>query len=108
MALSLVGCSPANNGPVGSIPAAAPVATSTTTSSANPTATAAPKDAGPLALYNRVRTGMSYQQVSAMAGGPGTVVVRKGSKKFAFVTYAWSSGLTVSFFNGKMVAKSQK
>lgn len=65
-----------------------------------------------LAGYNRLQTGMSYEEVVRILGTPGVETSRSESATLQLVMYQWTvrqpfGVLTVSFWNGKLSGKNQ-
>jgi ribosomal protein L40E len=64
-----------------------------------------------LANYNRLQTGMTYDQVRQILGKEGTVRIRANTANFVSLTYAWkgddSGELFGIFHDDKLVKKSE-
>jgi catalase len=62
------------------------------------------------AEYSQIQTGMSYQQVAAIVGDPGTQSQKQEIAGFTTETYMWQnangSNLLCMFQNGKLVNKT--
>jgi catalase len=60
--------------------------------------------------YSQIQTGMTYQQVAAIVGDPGTQSQRQELAGFVHETYMWQnangSNLLCVFQNGKLINKT--
>lgn len=61
--------------------------------------------------YNQIQTGMTYDEVAALIGGPGEEMGSSEIAGHSTVIYTWSgfglSNATVTFGNGRVISKAQ-
>ncbi len=76
------------------------------------TETPEPSGAVTLANFNKVRTGMTYSEVSGIFGSPGELNAQSEFGGYTSEIYSWDAAkgfgsATVTFMNGKVQSKAQ-
>jgi outer membrane protein assembly factor BamE (lipoprotein component of BamABCDE complex) len=94
-----------------------PTTSSNSSTTSSNTATAPKKDDSKsddgltLENYNKIKNGMSYDEVKSIIGSPGTETMSSGSGKYKVESYQWKGDgfkfLSIVLSGGKVTSKTQ-